>query len=197
MHRFLLHDIDGKIRVMRFNRVAFGVNSSPFLLNATISHHLKKHENTENTHVVQDLKDNVYVDDFLTGEDSSQEVCHLIRESSAIMSSASFTLSKLKSNDPLVGTMLENEFANKTLTNESAIKVLGIKWISAVDSFAFDSIAIPDGLTVTKRVVLSFIARLFDPLGLVTPFVMTVKCLFQELWKFVVPWDEEVFDELR
>ena len=45
--------------------------------------------------------------------------------------------------------------------------------------------------------VLSFIARLFDPLGLVTPFVMSIKCLFQELWKLGIAWDEEIPDSLE
>ena len=52
--------------------------------------------------------------------------------------------------------------------------------------------SIPDGLIVTKRVVLSFIARLFDPLGFVTPFVMLAKCLFQEILKQGLTWDQPI-----
>ena len=41
-----------------------------------------------------------------------------------------------------------------------------------------------------KRVLLSLIARLFDPLGFLTPFTMQAKCLFQGLWECGCGWDE-------
>ena len=44
----------------------------------------------------------------------------------------------------------------------------------------------------TKRVVLSFVARLFDPLGFLVPFVMTVKVLFQRLWLNGLEWDDPI-----
>lgn len=47
-------------------------------------------------------------------------------------------------------------------------------------------------MVVTKRVVLSYIARLFDPLGFLTPFTMLAKVLFHDLWRLGLAWDEEV-----
>lgn len=40
--------------------------------------------------------------------------------------------------------------------------------------------------------VLSFISRLFDPLGFLAPFVMIAKCLFQDLWRQGLQWNELV-----
>ena len=194
VHRFLLPKPDGQVRVMRFTRVTFGINCSPFLLNAVIKYHLQKQEKCL---AVQNLEDNLYVDDFLTGGDSPHEVCSLIRHSSDILASAGFTLGKWKSNDPAVGKMLDIEFSDKNLTSENSLKVLGIRWFALEDCLGFDSIAIPPGLVVTKRVVLSFIARLFDPLGFVNPFIMTLKCIFQELWKLGLPWDDVIPDDLN
>ena len=57
--------------------------------------------------------------------------------------------------------------------------------------------SIPDGSIVTKRVVLSFIARLFDPLGFVTPFVMLAKCLFQDIWKQGLTWDQPIPESMQ
>ena len=49
---------------LRFARAVFGLTSSPFLLNATIKHHLGKYLHlTEFTEIIQKLILNLYVDD--------------------------------------------------------------------------------------------------------------------------------------
>ena len=193
VHRFLWNE-NGHIRIMRLTRVPFGNCSSPFLLNATIGYHLK---NVKGSPVVEELKDNMYVDNFMTGGDSDEMACLIIRESSKILESGGFPMEQWCSNSPVVGNMLDREFTDKNLNSENSVKALGIKWFASDDSFGFDGFFIPDGLIVTKRVVLSFIAKLFDPLGLISPFIMTVKTLFQDVWKLGIEWDEEINDELK
>lgn len=48
---------------------------------------------------------------------------------------------------------------------------------------------------VTKRVVLSETARLFDPLGWLIPVVMRAKLTIQALWMRRVEWDQPLRDE--
>ena len=69
------------------------------------------------------------------------------------------------------------------------------KWLANEDCFSFDGIHIPENLLITKRVILSLICRLFDPLGFVSPFIVQAKCLFQHLWTLKLQWDNEVPDE--
>lgn len=45
-------------------------------------------------------------------------------------------------------------------------------------------------LKITKRAVLSHLARLFDPLGLVSPVVVRAKVFLRELWRSKFAWDE-------
>jgi len=67
---------DPNIVVKRFNRVAFGVTSSPFLLNRTVGHHVSNYE-AEDPQFVNDFPSSLYVDDFNGGKDSVPEVFQL------------------------------------------------------------------------------------------------------------------------
>ena len=52
-----------------------------------------------------------------------------------------------------------------------------------------------DDLSVTKRTILKVIAALYDPLGIVSPVLVSMKILFQELCARKVGWDEELSSE--
>jgi hypothetical protein len=45
---------------------------------------------------------------------------------------------------------------------------------------------------LTKRGVLSFVSSLFDPLGFVSPFVLSAKMILQELCRMKVGWDDNL-----
>ncbi|XP_037775533.1 uncharacterized protein LOC119572496 [Penaeus monodon] len=155
VHRFLFKCKDS-IRIMRFVRVPFGNICSHFLLNATIKYHLQSFPNTE---VIEELKENLYVDDWLSGADSAEEVSDKFKEAQRILALAGFPLSKWY-------------FGDFDLDTETQ-------------------------LVSTKRAVLSLIAKLFDPLGLISPFVMYAKILFQDIWRLGLDWDEVLPKELQ
>ena len=188
VHRFLWQ-CDGRVRVMRFMRVTFGVSSSPFLLNATISHHLSRYYQSR---AVTEMQSNFYVDDLISGADTEEEARDLLTEAQSVMADAGMVLSKYTSNSPVVFDSAVSESSGA-----EGIKVLGVRWIPDEDVFTFDGVMIPDDVVPTKRVVLSFIARLFDPLGLLTPVTMVAKCLFQTLWQLGLQWDEPLPEESR
>ena len=187
VHRFLWQSAD-EIKTMRFTRVPFGNCSSPFLLNATVQSHLSTFPRSR---IVEELQQNMYVDDFISGADSVEECCDMVKGACDIMSQASMPLVKWGSNRPEVAETLPHEFQDKFLQSDS-IKVLGMKWLASCDCFVFHGVPVPDGLCITKRVVLSFFSRLFDPLGFSAPFIMQAKCLFQELWALGLHWDDEL-----
>ena len=47
-------------------------------------------------------------------------------------------------------------------------------------------------LTPTKRSILRLSAKIFDPLGFLSPFVTSIKMLFQTLCKSKVSWNDEL-----
>ena len=115
VHRFLLKCENG-IRVMRFQCVPFGNTASPFLLNATIRYHLEQCTMTE---VTQDLKENMYVDNWLSGADSFDEAYAKFSESSKVLSLAGISLTKWVSNSKLVTSRFDDR-VDKSIRNALA-----------------------------------------------------------------------------
>uniref|UniRef100_A0A182NZE3 Uncharacterized protein n=1 Tax=Anopheles epiroticus TaxID=199890 RepID=A0A182NZE3_9DIPT len=62
--------------------------------------------------------------------------------------------------------------------------VLGISWRPESDELIFDSSVCDNADTSTKQSILSRIAKMYDPLGLVAPVIVRAKILMQELWLF-------------
>lgn len=191
VHRFLW-DVNGHRRVMRFDRVIFGNVCSPFLLNATIKFHLSQFKNS---YVVDQLRNSLYVDDWLSGADTEKELSVMIREAKEIMTKGGFPLAKWGSNSSIIQENEEN--LGHSVISSPFLKVLGISWSTKDDFFFFESAPLAAGMQFTKRLVLSFIARIFDPLGFLTPFEIAVKILFQEIWQSGYDWDDPLSSELQ
>ena len=186
VHRFLWDD-HGIIKVMRFTRVPFGNKSSPFLLNATVQHHLSKFTPSR---VVEKLSENMYVDNWISGCDDHEEACNMTREAHEVMNQSSMNLTHWVSSSLQISDLVINELQDKCL--EKGLKVLGMEWLSSEDCFSFSGLQIPDDLCITERVILSCIGRFFDPLGFVALSVMTAKIMFHDLWRLGLGWDEQV-----
>ncbi|KAL5474082.1 hypothetical protein EMCRGX_G028656 [Ephydatia muelleri] len=78
--RFLwLDDVNSELprkKVLRFARVVFGVSSSPFLLNATIKHHMNRYKEVDQQ-FVEKFERSIYVDDVTFGACNEQETFQL------------------------------------------------------------------------------------------------------------------------
>ena len=81
--------------------------------------------------------------------------------------------------------------------NKDAVTTtLGLQWNSTEDVLAVPATPAPFDYPITKRNVLKKIATVFDPLGLVSPFIVQAKIMLQELWNQGYDWDEEVQDKV-
>ncbi|GBM92664.1 hypothetical protein AVEN_160709-1, partial [Araneus ventricosus] len=75
------------------------------------------------------------------------------------------------------------------IEEDSTIKTLGMAWKSNEDQFIF-KVSVKEQIVYTKRDVLSTIAKLFDPLGLLGPVICKAKIFLQRLWLEKVNWDD-------
>ncbi|GFT40409.1 integrase catalytic domain-containing protein [Trichonephila clavipes] len=209
--RFLWTDSNPRIgekltlQVYRFNRVIFGVNSSPFLLAATIKYHIEKY-NEIHPITVQHLDSFMYVDDWITGQDTREEALFMSRYAKNIMKEAGMEMRKWISNDTVLMAQWEAEgFDTHPMdasirlgTNKT--KVLGMAWQTLDDCLTLDTKGLLEFVSInenTKRFMLQTIGKIFDPLGLLSPFTIRIKCLIQELWIKKITWDEILPPKLK
>ena len=224
--RFLWYDEvskdDAKIIVLRFLRVVFGVNSSPFLLNATVGHHLDQYVECHNhipsiVEFVERFLQDLYVDDEVSGAMSVEEGFQFYLSCKEIMSEAGFDMRKWVCNNvqlqdvinkhegevQVVKTIIEDDssYVNTQFPQVSSDykKVLGVIWDIQRDEFRFEfDVFVKKALLLelTKRNVLIFAASLYDPLGLISPVITRIKILFQLLCKDKLDWDDKLSDAL-
>ena len=100
----------------------------------------------------------------MTGCDDEAVAKQMFHDAEKIMLGAGMTLAKWTSNSL--------NFAEKVA---ETTKVLGMKWTPESDVFSFDGVEVPTFLCLTKRIPLSLISRLFDPIGLLNPFTIRAK----------------------
>ena len=71
-------------------------------------------------------------------------------------------------------------------------KTLGVIWDSQSDALKYLVHEVDAQSTSTKRKLLSEIAKIFDPLGLLVPVNLFAKVLIQDCWKAQIKWDESL-----
>ena len=66
-----------------------------------------------------------------------------------------------------------------------------------MDHFRLKIAALPPLGNITKRFLVSDVAKTFDVLGWYSPCTIKMKILFQQLWEMKVDWDDEVPESVR
>jgi len=194
-HRFLMRDDKGKIQDCRMERVTFGVASSPFLATQALRYLADKFE-ADFPRAALLLRTTFYVDDFVSGANSIDDAIAIREELCGFLAKAGMLLRKWRSNSPhfLEATPTELlEVEPDPLTFQDSPKALGAHWNTTTDTL---QVAVPkpptSDSTVTKRIVASVSAAVFDVMGLFSPSTIIPRMLLQETWKLHLPWDKQL-----
>ena len=131
--RFLWYNEKGELEVFRFTRVPFGAGPSPFLLNATLKHHLEKLVDDQS--LLSLLLQSLYVDDILKSVSNISEAKKLMHEVELILMSGGFRIKHWI----LFGHSgsLENEDHDIKIADVTEGSVLSMVWKPKEDVFNF------------------------------------------------------------
>lgn len=177
--------------------VTYGVSSSPFQA-IRVLHQLEMDEGENYPAVTGVLKNQIYVDDIITGADSIEEVVVVKHQIIDLLARGKLELKKWASNcsEVLQGIPENDQTLQLTLDpkNDSSVKILGLHWNPVTDRFSYHSDVTQ--IMPTKRTVLSTIAKMYDPLGALAPITFWAKWFLQTLWKGGYDWDSPIPDEL-
>ncbi|UYV64167.1 hypothetical protein LAZ67_2006889 [Cordylochernes scorpioides] len=148
--------------------VTYGTTSAPFLAMRTVQQ-LAEDEGQNYPEASRVTLNDFYVDDLLTGAQTIAEAKELIDQLKDLMKRGGFHLRKWNSNCQEIVSHVEemNEERKINLEKGAISKILGIVWDHVQDTFKVN-ITLPEEV-VTKRDLLSNIARIFDPIGFLSP----------------------------
>jgi hypothetical protein len=185
--------------IYRFTRITFGLTCSPFLLGATIEHHLNKNPGKWNDKLILGS----YVDNYIIDIDEPEQIEEAIIEIRELFWSGGFNCRQFSSDCTQEILNLPTEWQD----GRRNISLLGVNWDTHLDNLTFKLPNFEEAVTkveareksglFTKRGMLSVIAGIFDPVGFIAPIILPAKRIQAEAWKSYLKWDDKVEEELK
>lgn len=182
------NNTDLPIQDYELKTVTFGTAAAPYLAIKAVQQ-LAVDEQNRFPIGSSALKNDFYVDDLLSGADSIpkalEKQCQIIE----ILRLGGFDIRKWSSNKKDLTNCLDNTAKELCTDSDSSLKTLGILWCPLQDTLSIKVAALPSSVN-SKRSLLSEVAKLFDPLGWISPTIIKMKILLQKLWLAGLNWDE-------
>ena len=135
----------------------------------------------------------VYMDDICTSVQTEEAALKLTQDIDEVLAEGGFKVKGWLSNKPIDGSSQQDKM--KLLEEMSEEKVLGVVWNRQGDEFTYrvklDEKEV-ETEKMTKRKILSRIAKMYDPIGFAAPIIIKAKIGMQRLWQLGIGWDEEL-----
>ena len=207
VHRFLWRNLekDKEPDVYVKTVLTFGDKPAPAMAQIALRKTAEESKEVK-PEVAKVLTENVYMDDICESVDTVEEAKKLADDIDIVLKNGGFQVKEWISNKELCKeSQYEVESDTiKMLQNEADDeKVLGIAWNRKSDTLSLkvksdlmklidEEEHFPEKVTLTKRKLLSEVAKIYDPIGFAAAFIIRAKIGMQELWQTRVDWDTEV-----
>ena len=184
---------EDKLITLQSTTVMFGQAPAPFLAIRCLKQLALERKN-EYPAGANSVEKDMYVDDLITGVNSIEGAIKIREETTALLKEAGFNIRQWASNSMAVLHDLEEHQVNSKLdlSHDNTLKTLGVFWNAKRDKYVYSVRDLNLNDKITKRNILSEIAKIYDPLGLLGPIIFYAKLIIQKLWKLKVTWDESV-----
>ena len=191
-------DLNTEPTTYRMNVHLFGAASSPGCANYGLKYLASSNEETH-PEAAHFIKRNFYVDDGLGSVDSTEKAIEIIKSATEICREGGLRLHKFASNsERVLEAVPESERSDTTSVKNLSLstpdieneRTLGMEWRVNDDTLRFSNIETT--APATRRGMLSTVASLYDPMGLIAPFTLKGKSILQEACKKGSKWDEPV-----
>lgn len=177
---------EDSVREYELLTVTYGTSSAPYLATRVLKQ-LALDESKDFPLASSVALHDFYVDDLLSGSNDLNEAKKLTIDLTNMLERGGFTLHKWCSNAieiiSHVPIELREKINSSQYSSNESIKTLGLLWQPVEDQFSFTVNVEQDLKPITKRFVVSAIAKLFDPLGLLSPIMIAFKTFVQQLWR--------------
>ncbi|XP_073943422.1 uncharacterized protein [Choristoneura fumiferana] len=182
------------IKCIRLDTVTYGLKSSSYLASRCLDELANRYGNSHPL-ATSVIKNNIYVDDVIYSNNDLETTLSAKDQLRDLLNLGSFSTHKWSSNHEVILSNIpsgEQHFDSLDLQKDNYnMKALGLQINIKDDNFIISSPEPFDSANFTKRSILSYIGRLYDPMGFVNPIIVTAKAIMQKLWKLNTSWNEK------
>ncbi|XP_063390115.1 uncharacterized protein LOC134675735 [Cydia fagiglandana] len=194
--RFLWRDKNGDLKEYRMSSMIFGAVSSPFIALYIKNKNAKTHE-VDYAAACKAIIDDHYMDDYLGSHTNVADAAQLAADVVTVHKNCGFEMRAWTSNHPEALSLVPKELRSDATSDvylppSSDVGVLGVKWNPRQDLLGFRAVPQIPTSTLTKRILLSNVMKVYDPLGFLMPVVIWGRILIQRLWRAGVGWDTDL-----
>ena len=185
-----------ELEVYEYQRHIFGARDSPacgnFVLQQTAKDDIKDHRIS-----LEINQRTFYMDDIVASFSDAIRAFTTAKDVKDTLKKCQFNLTKWCSNSREFCEQMQDDLwkpVEELFSKGFHQRVLGVYWSLDEDNLLFKAKDRKnlDRKTWTQRKFLSFVSSFYDPLGIISPFLIRAKNPLQELWKHGRKWDKAI-----
>ena len=196
------NDFRSEPREFRMRVHLFGASSSPNVASFALKKIARDFQGRFSEGARKSIESHFYVDDLLYSCDTRENLVTHAGEVKELCRLGGFNLTKFCSGDNyFLRSFSEQELSGsacKVLDGAAeTAKTLGVSWNLNSDELGVVCDVNLKSVPATKRELLSYIASIYDPLGLLSPLIIEGRVIMQHLCRLQTQWDQVLSVEIK